>query len=81
MTLNVDSPSEEIDEDDTDDDSLGSVYCNISNFTLPEGGGPTSDLPDIIDKIRRQPGGFETEYKVDIKMWSNIFHNTMMSIT
>ena len=67
VTFNVDSPSEEIDEDDTDDDSPGSVYCNISNFTLPEGGSPISDLPNIIDKVRRQPGGFEAEYKVDIE--------------
>ena len=61
VTFNVDSPYEEIDEDDTDDDSSGSAYCNISNFTLSEGGGPISDLPDIIDMISRQPGRFETE--------------------
>ena len=80
VTFNFDSPSEEIDENETDDDSPGSVYYNISNFTLPEGGGPISDLPVIINMIRRQPGGFEAEYKVDIKMWSNIFHNNMISI-
>ena len=77
VTFIVDSPSEEIDEDDTDDDSPGSVYCNISNFTLPEGGGPISDLPNIIDKVRRQPGGFEAEYKVDIKTWSANLHSSV----
>ncbi|XP_041379163.1 adhesion G protein-coupled receptor E2-like [Gigantopelta aegis] len=61
-TRKTDSIIEEVDEQDNMG-ADGSEYYNISDFILPEGGVVVSELPRIIENIRNQPGGFETEYK------------------
>ncbi|XP_041357573.1 receptor-type tyrosine-protein phosphatase T-like [Gigantopelta aegis] len=63
VTVNTDSGLEEVDEEEDTMDTSETEYCNISNFNLPVGGVVVSDLPRILEKIRNQPGGFETEYK------------------
>ena len=55
---------EDLDEQEDDTGASGSEYYNISDFCLPDGGVPFGELPQIIEKIRKQPGGFEAEYKV-----------------
>ncbi|XP_041357584.1 receptor-type tyrosine-protein phosphatase T-like [Gigantopelta aegis] len=61
-TRKTDSTIEEVDEQDNIG-ADGSEYYNISDFILPEGGVVVSELPRIIENIRNQTGGFETEYK------------------
>ncbi|XP_041357574.1 receptor-type tyrosine-protein phosphatase T-like [Gigantopelta aegis] len=62
--VNLDSTLEEVDEqEDNLNDTSGTEYCNISHFSPPQGGFVVSDLPQVLEKIRNQPGGFETEYK------------------
>ena len=64
QNLGADSTLEEVDEQEGNTQISGSEYYNVSNFKLPEGGVDVSELPGIIEKIKNQPGGFETEYKV-----------------
>ena len=43
-------------------------------FNLPEQGFDVTQLGDVIMSVRRQPGGFEAEYLVKIKILSFIFY-------
>ncbi|XP_041346865.1 multiple epidermal growth factor-like domains protein 10, partial [Gigantopelta aegis] len=64
VRLSVADSTEELDELKDDDESPGSVYYNISDFSLPEGGAPVGELLNVGCPHK----GFEIGFKQLISM-------------